>query len=128
MAAYKFARPWAVLPVAFGALLAGCAQTPMGPTVQVMPAPGKSFDAFQNDTAVCKSFAAGQVQGQADAANKQAVGAAALTTLLGAGVGAIGGAVAGNAGAGAGIGAAAGLGTGAAIGANGSANAQMGIQ
>src|SRR4029077_12558507 len=26
-----------------GLLLAGCAQTPLGPTVQVMPGPGKSF-------------------------------------------------------------------------------------
>jgi hypothetical protein len=31
------------------AMLAGCAATPMGPTVQVMPGPGKSFDAFQAD-------------------------------------------------------------------------------
>ena len=28
-----------------GLLVSGCAQTPLGPTVQVMPGPGKSFDA-----------------------------------------------------------------------------------
>ena len=41
--------------VAFGLLLSGCAQTPLGPTVQVMPGPGKSFDAFQFDQAGCKA-------------------------------------------------------------------------
>jgi Putative peptidoglycan binding domain len=128
MAGRKFARSWALVPVAAGALLAGCAQTPMGPTVAVMPGPGKPFDAFQADQATCKSFAAGQVQGQAQAANQQAVGAAVLTTALGAGLGAAGGALGGNAGAGAAVGAAVGAGAGTAIGANGSSNAQMGIQ
>ena len=35
----------------FGAalLLTACAQTPMGPTVAVMPAPNKPFDVFQGD-------------------------------------------------------------------------------
>jgi uncharacterized protein YcfJ len=110
------------------ALLAGCAATPLGPTVQVMPGPGKTFDTFQSDNASCKGFAASQVEGQADAANKQAVGAAVLTTVLGAGLGAAVGGAAGDAGAGAAIGAAAGAGGGAAIGANGSSNAQMSIQ
>jgi len=109
-------------------MLAGCAQTPMGPTVQVMPGPGKSFDAFQADQANCKGYAAGQVQGQADAANQQAVGAGVLGTVLGAGLGAAIGGAAGNAGAGAAIGAASGAGMGAAYGANGSSYAQMSIQ
>jgi len=110
------------------ALLTGCATTPMGPTVQVMPGPGKTFDAFNNDQASCKVYAAGQVQGQADAANQQAVGAGVLTTVLGAGLGAAVGGAAGNAGAGAAIGAASGAGLGTAYGANGSSYAQMGIQ
>jgi hypothetical protein len=109
-------------------MLAGCAQTPMGPTVQVMPGPGKSFDVFQADQASCKTYAAGQVQGQADAANQQAVGAGVLTTVLGAGLGAAIGGAAGNAGAGAAIGAASGAGLGTAYGANGSSYAQMSIQ
>jgi len=109
-------------------ILAGCAQTPMGPTVQVMPGPGKSFDAFQADQANCKGYAAGQVQGQADAANQQAVGAGVLGTVLGAGLGAAIGGAAGNAGAGAAIGAASGAGLGTAYGANGSSYAQMSIQ
>ncbi len=109
-------------------MLAGCAQTPMGPTVQVMPGPGKSFDAFEADQANCKGYAASQVQGQAEAANQQAVGAGVLTTVLGAGLGAAIGGAAGNAGAGAAIGAASGAGVGTAIGANGSSYAQMSIQ
>ncbi len=109
-------------------ILAGCAQTPMGPTVQVMPAPDKSFDQFQADNASCKNYATGQVQGQAEAANQQVVGAGVLTTVIGAGLGAAVGGAYGNAGAGAAIGAASGAGTGAMIGANGSSYAQMSIQ
>ena len=107
----------------FGLLLSGCAQTPMGPTVQVMPGPGKSFDAFQFDQAGCRQFAEQSVAGQAQNANNRAVGAAALTTVLGAGLGAaIGG------GRGAGIGAASGALAGGGIGAAGSSNQQLGIQ
>lgn len=117
-----------VLAISASVALAGCAMTPMGPTVQVMPGPGKSFDQFQADNAMCKAFAADQVRGQADAANQRAVGAALLTTALGAGVGAAGGALGGNAGLGAGLGAGVGSVAGAAIGANTSQNGQMSIQ
>lgn len=103
--------------------LAACAQTPMGPTVQVMPGAGKPFDQFQTDQVVCKNFAEQAVSGQAQNANLRGVGAAALTTALGAGLGAaIGG------GRGAGIGAASGALGGAGIGAVTSSNAQMSIQ
>ena len=127
-----FARHAAVRQVVVSAgilgLLAGCAATPMGPTVQVMPGPGKTFEAFQADLATCKYFAAGQVQGQADAANQRAAGGAVLTTLLGAGLGAAIGGAAGNAGAGAAIGAATGAGGGALYGANASTGVQYSIQ
>ncbi|MGE0420208.1 MAG: glycine zipper family protein [Acetobacteraceae bacterium] len=104
-------------------LLSACAQTPMGPTVAVMPAPGKPFDVFMADQAVCKQFAQSQVAGQAENANMRAVGAAALTTALGAGLGAaIGG------GRGAGIGAASGALGGTGIGAVTSDRANMSIQ
>jgi uncharacterized protein YcfJ len=104
-------------------LLAACAQTPMGPTVQVMPGPNKPFDVFQSDQSVCKQFAEQAVAGQAENANTRGVGAAALTTVLGAGLGAaIGG------GQGAAIGAASGAGLGTGIGASTSANAQLSIQ
>jgi hypothetical protein len=95
----------------------------MGPTVQVMPGPGKPFDQFQTDQVVCKQFAEQSVSGQAQNANVRGVGAAALTTVLGAGLGAaIGG------GHGAAIGAAGGALGGAGVGAATSSNAQNSIQ
>lgn len=95
----------------------------MGPTVAVMPAPGKSFDAFQTDQAVCKQFASGQVQGGAQAANNQQVGTAVVGTLLGAGLGAaIGG------GRGAAIGAGAGALGGTAVGAGPSQRTNYSLQ
>ena len=104
-------------------LIAGCAQTPMGPTVQVLPGRGKTLDAFNSDQLVCRQFAEQSVAGQAQNANNRAVGAAAITTVLGAGLGAaIGG------GRGAGIGAASGALGGGAIGAGSSSNAQLSIQ
>jgi hypothetical protein len=105
-------------------LLAACATAPMGPSVQVMPGKNKSFDAFQQDQEQCKAYANSQVSGQVDAANKAAVGQAALGTLIGAAAGA---AIGDNHYA-AGGGAGAGLVAGTAVGANSTANAQMSIQ
>ncbi len=104
-------------------LLQGCAVTPSGPLVQVMPGPGKPFEQFAQDQAVCKDYASNQVAGQAEAANQRAVGGAVLGTVLGAGLGA---AVGGGRGAAIGAGSGAAIGTG--IGANGSAYAGGGIQ
>jgi len=112
---------WSLLVVPL--LLAACAQTPMGPTVNVMPGPTKSLSDFQTDQLVCKQFAEQAVSGQARNANIRGLGAAALTTAVGAGLGAaIGG------GHGAGIGAAGGALGGAGIGAVTSSNAQASIQ
>lgn len=105
------------------ATLAGCAETPIGPTVPVMPPPGKPFEAFRSDDAICRNFAAGQVAGQAEHANNRALGMAALTTVLGAGLGAaVGG------GYGAGIGAGSGAVLGSGIGAGSSSRMQGNIQ
>jgi uncharacterized protein YcfJ len=104
-------------------LLAACAQTPMGPTVQVLPGPGKSFANFQNDQATCQQFAQQAVTDQAQGANLRGLGTAAVTTVLGAGLGAaIGG------GQGAAIGAAAGALGGGGLGAVRTSNAQNSIQ
>ena len=110
--------------VAAAALLASaCATEPTGPTVQVLPGQGKPFEAFENDQAVCKSYASQQVAGQVDSANEKGLGAAVLTTALGAGLGAaVGG------GRGAAIGAGAGGVVGADIGANGSSHSDHSIQ
>ncbi|MGO8917069.1 MAG: hypothetical protein ACLQJR_14285 [Stellaceae bacterium] len=94
------------------ALLAGCAQAPMGPRVQVMPAPGKPFEVFQQDDIFCRQFAQQQSAGVAEQGNNAQVGSAIIGTVLGAGLGAaIGG------GRGAAIGAGAGAVGGTAVGA-----------
>jgi uncharacterized protein YcfJ len=104
-------------------LLGGCAATPMGPTVPVMPATNKPFEVFQQDQLFCKQVAEQQVGGQAEAANQRSVGGAVLGTVLGAGLGAaIGG------GRGAGIGAASGALVGTGVGAETSGGAQFSIQ
>jgi uncharacterized protein YcfJ len=112
-----------VLGLSASLLLGGCAATPMGPQVPVMPAANKPFEVFQQDQFYCKQFAEQQVGGQAEAANQRAVGGAVLGTVLGAGLGAaVGG------GQGAGIGAASGALVGTGIGAGTSSNAQLTIQ
>ncbi len=104
-------------------LLEGCAGTPMGPTVQVLPGPNKPFELFAQEQAYCKQFAEQQVSGQADAANQRAIGGTLLGAALGAGLGAaVGG------GRGAGVGAAAGGVMGTAVGSGGAEHAQMSIQ
>ena len=103
--------------------LAGCAAPPFGPSVPVAPGPGKSFEAFQDDQAVCRSFAQGQVAGQADAANQRAVGNAVVGTVVGAGLGAVLGG-----GRGALVGAASGAGLSVGLGAGATAGEQFGIQ
>ena len=104
-------------------LLSACASEPMGPTVPVMPAPGKSFDVFQGDQAACKQYASNQVQGGAQQANNRQVGTAVIGTLLGAGLGAaIGG------GQGAAIGAGAGALGGTAVGAGPAQNSSYSLQ
>lgn len=117
-----------IVSAGLATMLAGCAATPMGPTVQAMPGPGKTFDTFQADNASCKGYASDQVKGQADAANQREAGAAVLTTVLTAGLGAAVGGSVGDAANGAAVGAATGAAGGAAMGAAGSANDQAMIQ
>ncbi|WP_158898326.1 peptidoglycan-binding protein [Burkholderia sp. L27(2015)] len=104
-------------------LLDACATTPMGPTVQVMPGATIPFPIFQQDQDSCKQYAQSQVAGQADSANKTAVGTAVLGTVLGA---ALGGAV--GQGQGAAVGSAAGAIAGTGLGTGTSQSAQLSIQ
>ena len=96
-----------------------CAVQPLGPTARVMPAPGKPFEVFAQDQAMCKQFADGETDGGAIMSNVRQLGAAAVTTALGAGV---------RGGRGAGIGAALGAIGGAAIAGRGSARDGMSLQ
>jgi len=99
--------------------LSACATIPTGPSVRVMPGPGKPFEVFQSDDAACRQWASEQVRtGPGESTGKTLAGGAAVGTILGGGLGAAIGAATGHVGAGAGIGAASGaiMGTAAASG------------
>ena len=99
--------------------LAGCATLPTGPSVRVLPTPGKSFEAFMGEDAVCRQWAAQQIRmNPRDSANQDTATGAVVGTVIGAGVGAALGAASGNAGAGAAIGGGSGLLFGTAAGAS----------
>ena len=99
--------------------LSGCATLPTGPSVRVLPAPGKSFEQFQAEDAICRQWAGQQIgMTPQQTVNQNAVTGAVVGTAIGAGLGAALGAASGNAGAGAAIGAGSGLLVGTASGAN----------
>jgi hypothetical protein len=104
-------------------MLSGCVTQPMGPTALVMPGSGKPFEAFAQEQATCKQFAGGQVDGGAAMANLQELGTAALSTALGAGLGA-----AAYRGRGAELGSSMGAVAGASLAARGSARDQNSLQ
>jgi len=108
-----------VLLVVMVMLVSGCATFPTGPSVRVLPAPGKSFDQFQTEDAKCRRWAEQAIGvSPQDVQNQNTAGGAAIGTLAGAGVGALLGAASGHAGAGAAIGAGSGLLLGSAIGSD----------
>ena len=76
------------IPLAALLLLTGCVSQPMGPTVPVMPAPGKPFAVFQDDQAICQQFANQQTAGGAQEATNRQVLTGVVGTALGAGLGA----------------------------------------
>jgi uncharacterized protein YcfJ len=76
-----------------GGALAACASIPLGPSVAVMPGPGKPFELFQQDNATCRQFAAQQIGvNPREAAREQVVTGAAAGAALGAASGALMGA------------------------------------
>jgi uncharacterized protein YcfJ len=112
-----------IAAVGAAALLAGCAMEPRGPMVRVFPAPYKPFEVFAQDQDVCEDYAHSQVAGDAEAANRRAVGAAAVGTALGLALGAATGD-----GRAASFGAAGGAAVGGTIGANQSERANFSLQ
>jgi hypothetical protein len=82
-------KSWLAIPVIVVALT-GCATIPEGPSVAVMPGPGKPFDQFQVDDVVCRQFARGQIGANPNEVGKQQVVTGAVVgTALGAAAGAI---------------------------------------
>jgi len=96
---------WATALGAGAIALAGCAVVPSGPSVRVMPAPGKPFEVFVAEDQYCQSYAR-QTQGTStqEAANTSAVGSAVVGTAVGAAAGALIGGNGRSAGTGAGLG------------------------
>lgn len=100
-------------------IISGCATIPTGPSVMVFPPPGKSFEQFQADDAICRRWAAQQIGlSPQEVANQNTATGAVVGTAVGAGLGAAIGSVSGSAGVGAAIGAASGLLVGTTSGAN----------
>jgi Glycine-zipper domain len=101
--------------------IAGCATTsgPPAPTLAVMPAKGKSYEAFKKEDAYCQAQATKAIgdQNPGQAAAQSTANGAVLGTAVGALAGAAIGAASNQAGAGAAIGAGTGLVAGTAIGA-----------
>lgn len=111
-------KKWIWMWLSFAAPLLGCAAAvPTGPSVMVLPAPGKSFEAFQADEAVCRQWASQQSGAHPGATvNQTMANNAAVGTLAGAAIGAAIGSTTGHAGSGAAIGAGTGLLAGTAAG------------
>jgi hypothetical protein len=81
------------------AVLGGCATMPAGPSVMVLPEPGKSFEAFQSDDATCRQWAAHQIQVPPnETVNKNLASGAAVGTVMGAAIGTAIGAASGKPG------------------------------
>jgi hypothetical protein len=109
---------WGIALLGIGMLSACAVMPPSGPNVLVLPAPGKPFETFQADEAVCRQYARYQLGIEpAEAASQSAVASGVLGTVVGAAAGALIGAGAGNAAAGAAIGGGSGLVLGGASGA-----------
>ena len=78
------------LLAALGMALASCATTPVGPSVAVMPGPGKPFDQFRLDNAECREYARQQIGANpSEVAREQVVTGAAAGAVLGAATGAV---------------------------------------
>jgi hypothetical protein len=120
------------VPLLLGTLvLSACAVAPpTGPTVLVLPPAGKDLAQFQVDDSTCRGYAVQQIGYGApqQAVNQNAIGSAAVGTVLGAAAGAAVGAAAGNPGAGAVVGAATGLVAGSAVGAGNASASAVALQ
>jgi hypothetical protein len=85
----------------------------------VLPAPGKSFEQFRVDDAICRQWAGQQIgMSPQDISNQNTASGALVGSAIGAGLGAAIGSASGQAGTGAAIGAGSGLLLGAAAGAD----------
>lgn len=108
------------LPVLMIVMIAGgCVTLPTGPSVKVLPEPGKSFEQFLSEDAICRRWAEQQIgMSPGEVASQNTATGAVAGTIIGTGLGAALGAVSGHPGAGAAIGAGSGLLIGSAAGSD----------
>ena len=112
--------------IALLAALGGCAVTPTGPNVMVLPGDGMSFDQFRGDDVMCRQYALDQIGGAtADQAAQQS---AATSAAVGAVVGALAGAAIGGNSRGAAVGAGGGILLGSAMGVDSASASRGGAQ
>ena len=104
---------YSFLAVACLGVFAGCASIPNGPSVAVMPSPGKSFDQFNVEDNVCRQFAQKSI---GTTANDAATEAELKSIAAGTAIGVVAGVLGGGGHQGAGSGAAVGMVGGAAMG------------
>jgi hypothetical protein len=84
-------RVAAVAAISTLALLGGCATEPLGPTIPVMPAHGKSMESFQQDEDYCEQYASDRATGKVKQANDDELRRGVFGAALGAGIGALAG-------------------------------------
>jgi len=107
------------IPLVCVILAAGCATVPTGPSVRVLPSPGKPYDLFLSEDSYCRRAAERQIGSPPqEVADRNTASGAIIGTAVGTGVGAALGAASGNAGAGAVIGGLSGLFIGSAAGSD----------
>jgi flavin-dependent dehydrogenase len=102
-----------ILVAVFLSILTGCASVPNGPSVAVMPAPGKPFDQFAAEDRECRQYAQ---QSIGTSANEAGVNSEVKSIAVGTAIGAVAGAIGGGNHNAAGTGAAVGMLGGAAVG------------
>lgn len=123
-------RKSSFVAIAAGVLLSGCVPAvPLGPSVAVLPGPGKDFEQFKADDFECRRWAQYQVgTTPTQSATDTTVTSAAVGTVLGAATGAALGSASGHAATGAAVGSGVGLLGGTAVGADRGAVAQGSVQ
>lgn len=84
-------RVAAVAAISTLALLGGCATQPIGPTIPVMPAQGKSMESFQQDEDYCEQYASERAEGKVRQANDDELRRGFIGAALGTGLGALAG-------------------------------------
>lgn len=82
-----------LLAIALPVLLAGCATTPTGPSVLVLPGTGKSFDQFNRDEVYCCDYASRGLEGKGP--GKISTDSNVATAVAGTAIGALAGAAIG---------------------------------